>query len=958
MRITNIHIFAFGKHENLQLTFGHHINVLYGENEAGKTTIQQFILHVLFGFPPRNHSLLRYEPLHSNTYGGQVHIEDEQYGCVVVERVGGKSSGDVTVYYEDGTTGDETDLQKILRQYDRAAFEAIFSFSLLQLQGFEKMDEQTLSRTLFASGTTGIDELLKIESKMEKELAESYKRYGKKPVINEQIQKIQQLEKERLHEREKSARYEEAINRIEEIDRQLFALTEEQRLLKEHFEHARLQQQLTPLYNERRTLEGRLQKVQGGHFPTDGVTRYESLHYQLNEAKATEKAIQDQLEYIDKQYAVGLEAETIAHFEHFLQNEAEWHRLRSTLEQCRSTYKQLQTEQAQLLTRLGIQSEDDMEQLSSANASIQQEEEMYTLLEQMEACQKELNDVERTLAKQQQAKEQLIEKQRSIQQPDEHMIEQVQQWPKLQQRLADAKAFVMLQGGQAKQLQMMKMIGYIIVGILFVIGLLSQQWFLMISSISLLVVLLIYTKQQHGMQSSEEAERTIAEIEPLAQEIGRYTDIVQTFEREEAQIRNSLALVERELAQLTEQQSALQQEQAYTNRQLTTFLQQYGITTLPSAKLIPELFRLIRNVQETMREMKEIQAQGKTIKHDITQWLDDAQQQLAIEANEQTLYEQIRQAYQVHIRAQEQQISLAERRAHYEQQLSEIRIVIETTSTQITQLFKEAAVDSEEAYYAMYEAARERSMLQEQLRSIVSQLDVYAAYAFDWTLTMFSIDETVEQTKTQLEKLDEKRQQLVEEKAQLTHETNDLLSDETYRALVQEIEVEKANLAALTQEWAMKKAIATAIVEMMEQLKEERFPAVLHRANRYFEQLTGERYTALHITEEGLFEAERQDGVRFSIMTLSQATKEQAYIALRFALATTIQEAAPFPIIMDDPFVHFDEQRLLYMVQLLQQLTSTQFIYFTCHAHMTKRFDHATTMTISELEQKEGTKQR
>src|SRR5699024_9663652 len=86
MRITNIHIFAFGKHENLQLTFGHHINVLYGENEAGKTTIQQFILHVLFGFPPRNHSLLRYEPLHSNTYGGQVHIEDEQYGCVVEER--------------------------------------------------------------------------------------------------------------------------------------------------------------------------------------------------------------------------------------------------------------------------------------------------------------------------------------------------------------------------------------------------------------------------------------------------------------------------------------------------------------------------------------------------------------------------------------------------------------------------------------------------------------------------------------------------------------------------------------------------------------------------------------------------------------------------------------------------------------------------------------------------------
>src|SRR5699024_12732817 len=98
------------------------------------------------------------------------------------------------------------------------ALEANIYVTLLQLQGVKKIYEQKISRKLFASSTTGIDELLKIESKMEKELAESYKRYGKKPVINEQIQKIQQLEKERLHEREKSARYEEAINRIEEIE--------------------------------------------------------------------------------------------------------------------------------------------------------------------------------------------------------------------------------------------------------------------------------------------------------------------------------------------------------------------------------------------------------------------------------------------------------------------------------------------------------------------------------------------------------------------------------------------------------------------------------------------------------------------------------------------------------------------------------------------------------------------
>lgn len=956
MRITSIHIFAFGKHENVQLTFDDHINVIYGENEAGKTTIQQFILHILFGFPPRNSTLLRYEPIYSSRYGGQVHLKDAQYGHVIVERVGGKSSGDVTVHFEDGTRGGELELQKIVRQYDRAAFEAIFSFSLLQLQGFEKMDEETLSRTLFASGTTGIDDLLKIEAKMEKELADQYKPYGKKPIINAQIQKIQQLEKERLAEREKYTQYEQATDRIREIDEALFIMSKDQRHVKEQLEHARLQQQLAPIYQKRRTLEQRLQSLKGTPFPADGKTRYDALKYQLQEAQASAKAIQQQLDELDKHYAEGPDQQKMGQFEYYLQNEAEWHRLRSTLEQCRSTFQQLQTEQSQALTRLGIQSTIAVEQLGEANASLQQEEEMYTLLAQMEACQKELDDVERALAKCEQEMERLQEQQQRLIRPDDQMIEQVRDWPKNQQRLADAKAFIHLQGGQARQLQLLKTIGFLIIGIFAVIGIISQQWLIAISGVLLCIAFFLYMKKQESIKTDTEASEIIAELEPMAGQIDRIMHIVQSFEREEGQLQERLTKATQEGEQLTEQCHALQQEQQYTAQQLHSFLQQYGIHTLPSAKLVPELFRLIREVQETMRKLTDAEQQGKQVKQALADWLLQAKQQLNVEANEQTLYEQIRQAYQSSIRVQEQQISLKERRAYYAQQLAEAQIVIETLSTQIAQLFEEASVQSEQDYYERYEEAREREAIQEQILSIQSQLDVYATDQFDWTLTQFTIDDNVENMTQQLTAIEEQRQQLLEEKIQHTHETNDLLSDETYRALVQQIEVEKANLAELAKEWAMKKAVSTAIVDMMKTLKEERFPTVLAQARTYFQHLTGARYSSFQLNDEGLFEVEGQDGARFSIMSLSQATKEQAYISLRFALANTIQKAAPFPLIMDDPFVHFDEQRLQYMVQLLQQLTSTQFLYFTCHAHMKERFEKAKTITITTTEQKERTK--
>ena len=107
MKIEKLNIYGFGKHENVTVDFGPGITVLYGLNEAGKTTIQQFILHILFGFPQKNNVLLRYEPKSGGKYGGQVHLVDETYGKCIVERIRGKSAGDVTVYFEDGTKGGE-----------------------------------------------------------------------------------------------------------------------------------------------------------------------------------------------------------------------------------------------------------------------------------------------------------------------------------------------------------------------------------------------------------------------------------------------------------------------------------------------------------------------------------------------------------------------------------------------------------------------------------------------------------------------------------------------------------------------------------------------------------------------------------------------------------------------------------------------------------------------------------
>ena len=83
----------------------------------------------------------------------------------------------------------------------------------------------------------------------------------------------------------------------------------------------------------------------------------------------------------------------------------------------------------------------------------------------------------------------------------------------------------------------------------------------------------------------------------------------------------------------------------------------------------------------------------------------------------------------------------------------------------------------------------------------------------------------------------------------------------------------------------------------------------------------------------------RRDGMIFNPKELSQATGEQLYVSIRFALAKTISEQLNFPFLIDDGFVHFDGSRQVQMMNLLEKLSHRgQIIFFTCHEHYLQYF--------------------
>ena len=64
MKINKIEIYGFGKWNNVIFDLKQDLQVFYGLNEAGKSTLRQFIYSILFGFAGGrgNHKYLQYVP--------------------------------------------------------------------------------------------------------------------------------------------------------------------------------------------------------------------------------------------------------------------------------------------------------------------------------------------------------------------------------------------------------------------------------------------------------------------------------------------------------------------------------------------------------------------------------------------------------------------------------------------------------------------------------------------------------------------------------------------------------------------------------------------------------------------------------------------------------------------------------------------------------------------------------
>ncbi len=220
MQLRELHIDGFGIFSGHSLTgLRPGLNILVGRNEAGTSTLLQFVRYTLFGYP---HSIeQRLPPVQGGNHGGRIKAVSADNREIIFERKAGYP-GDRRLHLPDDPGDASDDWQRWLGYASAPFFNNVYGISLAELVGLESLSESGVEDRIFSVGLglagTSIGDM---EKQLEESRRDIYKPRGTKQRIPQLKKKLDE-KKAQIHEIQSHLpRYEELTERIEETQQAL-----------------------------------------------------------------------------------------------------------------------------------------------------------------------------------------------------------------------------------------------------------------------------------------------------------------------------------------------------------------------------------------------------------------------------------------------------------------------------------------------------------------------------------------------------------------------------------------------------------------------------------------------------------------------------------------------------------------------------------------------------------------
>lgn len=353
MKIKHVHIDGFGKWHDQDFDLTDNPTLIYGHNEAGKTTLANFILSVLFGFADGRgkNRYLQYQPKNGSSYGGSLTV-DHQGQTYRIQRVKGTGGGKVTITDVNGHRKPADFLRELVGPLDRELYRAIYSFGNRDIIS-EDLSKEEVNAQLQQVGAVGSRQWLTRMADLNKAADAIYKPRGRKQPLGQHLRAYDDLVAQVNAARSQSADY-------QRLQQSIHQLTTEQEHLKTA--HPQLQKQVTslerlqrlwPVYEQWQASQRQDQLVT--NLSDEEVTKIQSLQTRIAELQNQLQNCQQEATRLAAQ-TEGLDQPELADYR---SHKADYQQLKDQLlalqmqdnTQLNQQGEQWQTEQAQLVQR-------------------------------------------------------------------------------------------------------------------------------------------------------------------------------------------------------------------------------------------------------------------------------------------------------------------------------------------------------------------------------------------------------------------------------------------------------------------------------------------------------------------------------------------------------------------------------------------------------------------------------
>ncbi|MGV7220849.1 MAG: ATP-binding protein [Nitrospinales bacterium] len=886
MQIRTLHIDGFGKFFNRNISgFESGLNIVYGENESGKTTVLEFIRRVLFGFNVKKIGGIKniYPPLLGGIYGGQISCLTSKEKPFTIKRNGKPGSKDVQVSIQMNSkefSGQEY-LDELLGHATENNYKNIYAFTLDELQDFGLLSNEHVKNQIYGAGLgLGQISLSDVKSFFDKRCEEIFLPKGIKPSMNKILTDIKKLEQEIADVKSQSSQFETLTMTLNSLYSDQKIIESKIEKLKSHNKSQQTRWDLYPAFTGIVEAQNELKSLGATvDFPLNGMNDFNLFKSKLKTCEASIKEESANKEGLENQ------REKIQVNDNLLKFESDIFNLMKMTDNVRSAlHDKIDIEQSINslnktiqgdITHIGI----GWNESQVANTSFTEEEKNNAINfgSKMTTIQQTITSLEDQLVSHRERK----------------ALENSNGWEILAWGGIAGFAFVSLG----------------IVG--FILGFMQNNYPLLSFSIAVFIFGGLFSwqvkKSKKKLDSMDVLESTL--VAKLRQAVIDNDSILKDWKS---------WLVERNF------------EPNLIPAALGKVFSQID--------KVKDMLVQRENLDQRLEKMLKTENEANVIAQRITNNLPNINFDENILKTIEVLGQNINDSKQLHNKR-----SILDSKI----EVTNIRLVSlkkeqDDLSSKLEDLIRSAGASDENNFLQKHKIFERQNHLKkatlEKQNLIQASVDTDEAYNQFFkeleNTTKEDLQKEHDLASEQFKRIEADRSTLNQSIGEVRNKLNQLVSSDDLLILQTNLEMKKEKLNNLSREWAVSRLALSLLAKGKREYEKNRQPAVIKSASKLFSEMTGYSKIMKPLDSDSLIifdENEKKKGVG----EMSRGTREQLYLSMRLGLIEEYESRSePLPVVMDDVFVNFDDDRRDKVIEILKEFSmGRQVIILSCHKH-------------------------